>query len=46
MGAASGFCAAAVGLYYLAKHRRFRLHLDAGGLTYSLDALERPRSAE
>jgi MFS family permease len=38
IGAASGFAAAIVGLYYLAKYRHLRLHIDAGRLHFSMDA--------
>ena len=37
VGAASGFSAAAVLLHYLARHRRLRVHLDAGRLRIRLD---------
>jgi len=35
VGAASGFAAAMVGIYYLAKHRRLRVRIDAGRLRFS-----------
>ncbi len=37
VGAASGFSAAVVLLHYLARHRRLRVHLDAGRLRIRLD---------
>jgi MFS family permease len=40
VGAASGFAAAAVGLYYLAKYRHLRVRVSAWRLSYSLDDLE------
>jgi MFS family permease len=39
VGAAAGFAAAAVGLYYLAKYRHLRLRVRDGRLSYSLDDL-------
>ena len=38
IGAASGFAAAVVGLYYLTKYRHLRLHVGAGRLRFSMDA--------
>jgi MFS family permease len=35
VGAASGFAAALVGIYYLAKYRNLRVHMDAGRLRFS-----------
>ena len=35
VGAASGFAAAIVGLWYLARHRHLRLRIDAGRLRFS-----------
>jgi MFS family permease len=40
VGAAAGFAAAGVGLYYLAKYRHLRLRFSAGRLSYRLDALD------
>jgi MFS family permease len=37
IGAASGFAAAVVGLYYLMKYRHLRLRIDAGRLHFSMD---------
>lgn len=37
VGAASGLAAALVGLFYLVRHRRLRLRVDAGRLRFSLD---------
>jgi MFS family permease len=37
IGAASGFAAAIVGIHYLARHRRLRVHVDSGRLRFSLD---------
>ena len=37
VGAASGFAAAIVGIYYLAKYRHLRAHLDAGRLRFTVD---------
>ncbi|WP_353072188.1 MFS transporter [Tunturiibacter gelidoferens] len=37
IGAASGFAAAIVGIYYLAKHRHLRVSLDAGRLRFTVD---------
>jgi len=37
VGAASGFAAAFVGLFYLVKYRRLRVYLEAGRLRYSID---------
>jgi MFS family permease len=37
IGAASGFAAAIVGIYYLVKHRHLRVHIDAGHLSFTLD---------
>jgi MFS family permease len=39
VGAASGFTAALVGIYYLAKHRRLRVRIDAGHLRFSSGVL-------
>ena len=38
VGAASGFAAAIVAIHYLWKHRRLRLHFDAGNIRLSFDA--------
>lgn len=38
VGAASGFGAALVGIYYLAKHRNLRVRIEAGRLRVNLDA--------
>ncbi len=38
VGAAAGFSAAAVAVYYLAKYRRFRLGLDSGRLRFRIDS--------
>jgi MFS family permease len=38
VGAASGFAAALVGIYYLAKHRNLRVRVEAGRLCLSYDA--------
>ena len=37
IGAASGFAAAVVGIYYLVKHRHLRVRIDAGRLSFTLD---------
>jgi MFS family permease len=37
VGAASGFAAAIVGVYYLAAYRHLRMRIHAGGLRFSLD---------
>ncbi len=37
VGAAAGFTATFVAIYYLTKYRHLRLHLDAGRLRFSLD---------
>jgi hypothetical protein len=37
MGAASGFAAAVVGIYYLAKYRHARLRLHGRRLRFSID---------
>jgi MFS family permease len=37
VGAASGFAAAIVGIYYLAKYRHLRAYLDAGRLRFTVD---------
>jgi MFS family permease len=37
VGAAAGFAAAIVGIYYLAKHRQLRMRIDAGRLRFSID---------
>ncbi|WP_433969058.1 MFS transporter [Tunturiibacter gelidiferens] len=37
IGAASGFAAAIVGIYYLAKYRHLRVCLDAGRLRFTVD---------
>jgi hypothetical protein len=37
MGAASGFAAAVVGIYYLARYRHARLGLHGGRLRFSID---------
>ncbi len=37
VGAAAGFAAAAVGIYYLATHRHLRVYMDAGRLRYKFD---------
>ncbi len=39
IAAASGFAAALVGLYYLVKHRRLRVHIEAGRLRFTLDTV-------
>jgi MFS family permease len=38
VGAASGFAAALVGLYYLAKYRNLRVRIEAGRIRVNLDA--------
>jgi MFS family permease len=40
VGAASGFVAAIVGVYYLARYRHLRVRIDAGRLRFSFDGLE------
>lgn len=40
VGAASGFAAAMVGLYYLAKHRHLRVRIDAGRIRFIYDDLD------
>jgi MFS family permease len=42
IGAAAGFSAAIVGLYYLVKYRQLRLRRDAGRLRFTLDDLTPP----
>jgi MFS family permease len=37
IGAASGFAAAIVGIYYLVKYRRLRVRIDSGRLHLTLD---------
>ncbi|MHB8252551.1 MAG: MFS transporter [Acidiferrobacter sp.] len=37
IGAASGFGAALVGVYYLTKYRHLRIHIDAGRVSFSID---------
>jgi MFS family permease len=39
VGAASGFAAAAVGIYYLARYRRLRVYLEGGRLRFSLQPI-------
>jgi MFS family permease len=45
VGAGAGFAALAVGLRYLAKYRRLRVHLGAGRLSFSLDDLAGPEKS-
>ena len=40
VGAASGFAAALVAIYYLARHRRMRGRIEAGRLRFSIDDSE------
>ena len=42
IGAASGFAAALVGLYYLVKHRNLKMFFEAGRLSFSFDDLRPP----
>jgi MFS family permease len=42
IGAAAGFSAAIVGLYYLVKFRQLRVGIDAGRLRFTLDDLTQP----
>jgi MFS family permease len=44
MGAASGFAAAVVGIYYLVKYRHARLHRHGGRLRFSIDGETAPGS--
>jgi MFS family permease len=37
IGAASGFAAAIVGIYYLTKYRHLRMRIDAGRLHFRMD---------
>jgi MFS family permease len=39
VGAASGFAAAAVGVFYLVRHRRLRVHIDGGRLRFSSQSI-------
>ncbi len=39
VGAASGFAAASVGVLYLVRHRRLRVHIDGGRLRFSLQSI-------
>ncbi len=39
VGAASGFAAAAVGIYYLVRYRQLRVHLEDGHLRFSLQSI-------
>jgi MFS family permease len=39
VGAASGFAAAAVGIYYLVKYRQLRVHVQGGRLRFSLQSI-------
>jgi MFS family permease len=40
VGAAGGFAASIVGVYYLARYRRLRVRLDAGRIRVTFDAVE------
>jgi MFS family permease len=40
VGAAAGFIAALVGIFYLVKHRNLSVRLDAGRLRFSVDDVE------